>query len=167
MPDDTVFAEEEVTQNCSEAPDPVTFKPNLFVTTALNQTKVECTWDETPRERLALTMKNYTEDDIKKSNFNHILATSSEEEEEEEEVDIKKVVVESKKATDDSLTKKLSNKIAKNESESDRIKLYRELLLNSDSKTKKKRDGDLEFSWEGGMEEEGFNSLLFNSKKSN
>ena len=177
VPDDTEFADEDMTQNCSEAPDPLAFKPNLFVTTALNQTKVECTWDETPRERLAITMRNYTEDDIKKSNFNDILATSSEEEEDDDQgVDEQKVkakVVEVKKPLpvivkkEESLTKKLKKKIAKNDSESDRIRQYRELLLNSDSGTKKKRDGDLEFSWEGGMEEEGFSSLLFNSKKSN
>ena len=39
-------------------------------------------------------------------------------------------------------------------------------MLGSGQKSKKAREADLEFSWEGGIEEEGFNDLLFNSKKS-
>jgi hypothetical protein len=173
VPDDTEFNEEDVTQSCLEAPDPLAYKPNLFVTTALNQTKVECTWDETPRERLAITMKNYTEDELKKSNFNGILAMSSEEEDEgdheeatKEEVKIKETEKLPLKSKDEDFSKKSNKKGAKNTKDSEKIRQYRELLFNSSSKSEKKREGDLEFSWEGGMEEEGFNSLLFDSKKS-
>jgi hypothetical protein len=72
VPDDTEFDEADVRDSCTEAPDPISYKPNLFFTTALNQTRVECTWDETPHERLALTMKKYTEDELKNSDFKYI-----------------------------------------------------------------------------------------------
>ena len=173
VPDDTEFNEDDVTQSCLEAPDPLAYKPNLFVTTALNQTKVECTWDETPRERLAITMKNYTEDELKKSNFNGILAMSSEEEDESDHEEVLKDDVKNKepekvmvKPKEETLANKSKKTSAKNGKESEQIRQYRELLFNSGVKSEKKREGDLEFSWEGGMEEEGFNSLLFDSKKS-
>lgn len=73
VPDDERFDEADVREACTEAPDPITYKPNLFFTTALNQTRVECTWDETPRDRLALTMRKYTEDDLKNSDFRFII----------------------------------------------------------------------------------------------
>lgn len=162
IPDDTTF-DDTPTQVCLEAPDPISYKPDLFVTTALNQTKVECTWDETPRDRLALTMRTYTESDLKNSNFKNILATSSEEEDEESEPEQQKL--EAAKKIDDAKNK-IEEKSDEKDTENDRIKKYREILLGSGQKSKKAREADLEFSWEGGIEEEGFNDLLFNSKKS-
>lgn len=157
VPDEMEFDEKDLRESCTEGPDPITFKPNLFFTTALNQTKVECTWDETPRDRLNLTMKKYTEDELKNSDFKGILATSSEEEDDEEEEEEAKNNV--------SEEKKTSNK---EETEEERIKRFRELLLGSDKKSKsKKRDGDMEFDWEGGdIKEDGFDDLLFSQKKS-
>lgn len=146
IPDDVTFEENRVTQTCVEMPDPLTYKPNLFFTTALNQTKVECTWDETPRDRLAVTMKKYTEEELKDSNFKNLLASGSEDEEEqqgEEEKEEEKVVEEK--------PKKKSKK--KNDEEDEGIQKYKELLFGSEEKLKSKREADLEFSWEGGADE--------------
>lgn len=90
-----------------------------------------------------------------------ILATSSEEDEDEE--------AEDKAEREDIKIKEAEQTKNQTESEDQRIKRYRELLLGVDKKssTRKQREGDLEFDWEGGdLKEEGFNELLFDRKKS-
>jgi hypothetical protein len=185
VPDGTDFDQTQIKDKCLEAPDPVSYKPNLFVNTALNQTKVECTWDETPRDRLALTMRNYTEDDIKNTDFKNILATSSEEEDNNDENNIDELELRKKKKAAKDNRKKQQQKENQDEDEDEeaaassskkdennddeeenRLNKYRKLLLGSDSGPKaksKNREGDLEFSWDGGMQDEGFNELMFNS----
>jgi hypothetical protein len=166
VPDGTTF-DDKPTQSCTDAPDPVSFKPNLFFTTALNQTKVECTWDETPRDRLAITMKNYTEDDIKNTDFNHILATSSEEEDNHNENNIDEIALRKKRRqAKKSNGSEDKEEVAVGDEEDERLRKYKALLFGADTRPKKSRDADMEFSWEGGMEEQdGFNDLMtFNSK---
>jgi hypothetical protein len=166
--DDVNFDDSDLKEACTDAPDPLSYKPNLFITTALNQTKVECTWDETPRDRLAVTMKKYTEDELKNLNLKNLIATSSEEEDnddEEVEQQVKNKKESNEKKKNDAKTSKNKDDEPKDEEEK-RIRMYRELLLGADDKKNKKHKdgGGLEFSWEGGMEEEGFNELLFNKK---
>jgi hypothetical protein len=170
IPDDVTFDESRLIQKCLEMPDPMTYTPNLFFTTALNQTKVECTWDETPRDRLAITMKKYTEEDLKTSNFKSILASGSENEEDEE------IDEELEKKQEPIKSKKKLNKTKKNEhnddADDDGIQKYKDLLFGQDEKFKKKREADLEFSWEGGIEddldedEDNDDDLLVSNKKS-
>lgn len=112
---------------------------------------MECTWDETPRDRLAITMKKYTEEDLKSSNFKSILASGSEDENEEDN-DANKTV--EKEPENDSKSKTKKNK-KKNE-EDDGIQKYKDLLFGQDEKFRKKRDADMEFSWEGGVEDDDF-----------
>ena len=141
-------------------PDPLGYKPNIYSTTSLNQTKVECTWDETPRDRLAITMKKYTEDELKKSDFKHVLASSSEEEsgdeEENGEENLKKSIADAfKKSTK---TPEVEEDKSKDE-EQNKIDKYRALLLGVQPKIKKTREADLQFSWGNGIEEDGDESL--------
>lgn len=84
--------------------------------------------------------------------FRGILATSSEEEDNANDETGKN---ESEKKPDDEPDDEAD--------EAERIRRYRELLLGSESKSKKQRKGDLEFDWEGGIKEDGFNELLFNN----
>lgn len=51
VPEDVDFDDEEVHQECSTLPDFSSYKAPLFVTSALQQSKVELTWDETDPER--------------------------------------------------------------------------------------------------------------------
>ena len=65
---------------CTQLPDKSLYKPVLFRNTALTQTKVRCTWDETPIERRRLTKKKYTLEELEKVDLDAYLASKSEEE---------------------------------------------------------------------------------------
>lgn len=65
---------------CTELPDKSLYQPTLFRNTALTQTKVCCTWDETPIERRRLTRKKYTLEELDKVNLDAYLASESDEE---------------------------------------------------------------------------------------
>lgn len=57
IPDDTSFDEDEPTDVCTDLPDTNSYKPRQFTTTALQQAKVDLTWDETAVERQELGEK--------------------------------------------------------------------------------------------------------------
>jgi hypothetical protein len=65
---------------CTQLPDKTFYKPILFRNTALTQTKVRCTWDETPIERRRLTRKKYTVEELDKIDLDAYLASESDEE---------------------------------------------------------------------------------------
>lgn len=65
---------------CNQLPDKSVYKPVLFRNTALTQTKVRCTWDETPIERRRLTRKKYTMEELEKVDLDAYLASESEDE---------------------------------------------------------------------------------------
>jgi len=65
---------------CTQLPDKTLYQPILFRNTALTQTKVRCTWDETPIERRRLTKKKYTLEELDKVDLDAYLASESDEE---------------------------------------------------------------------------------------
>ena len=89
IPDSVTFdASVPPQDHCTELPDKTLYKPIFFRNTALTQTKVRCTWDETPIERRRLTRKKYTLEELEKVDLDAYLASESEEEpEDDEEVD--------------------------------------------------------------------------------
>ncbi|KAI8974062.1 hypothetical protein BDB01DRAFT_693667, partial [Pilobolus umbonatus] len=84
IPDDMTF-DDEPKDVATIAPD--NYKPLSFQTEALQHTKVKLTWDEDDMNRMALTRREFTEDDIKNSDFDAYLASSDEEEDEVEDLD--------------------------------------------------------------------------------
>ena len=72
---------------CTQLPDKSLYKPVLFRNTALTQTKVRCTWDETPIERRRLTKKTYTLEELEKVDLDAYLASESEEELQDDDED--------------------------------------------------------------------------------
>jgi len=162
VPDSEAFEVSAATDSCVEAPDPLTFKPNLFFTTALNQTKVECTWDETPRDRLAITMKKYTEEDLKNSSeYKRILASSESESGGEEEGEEGKGSVGGERSVEEE---------EDGDEEEKRMRVYRDLLFGMEEKSREKRNGGLSFDWGDGAEDSAGSDddedNLVNKKKS-
>ncbi|UJR35527.1 hypothetical protein I4U23_028281 [Adineta vaga] len=72
---------------CTQIPDKTLYKPQLFRNTALTQTKVRCTWDETPIERRRLTKKKYTLEELEKVDLDAYLASGTDEEPEEDDAE--------------------------------------------------------------------------------
>lgn len=86
IPEDMTF-DQEPREKCNEVPDLRRYEPPSFITTALNQGKVDLTWDETdPRRtkstRKKLSKKNQDDDDME--NFRAYLASPSEESEDDD-----------------------------------------------------------------------------------
>nr|XP_009860241.1 ESF1 homolog isoform X2 [Ciona intestinalis] len=130
IPDETTFDEHPPKDMANSLPDKELFKPSEFITKALNQAKVDLTWDETDHRRLAVTMRRFNEDEIADMDVKDFLASSSGSDEEENETKPKHFGI-SSRTTDE-----------------DQIMRYRSLLLDNDDADDKKDDVDMEVTWE-------------------
>lgn len=79
IPQDMVF-EHDPTSVATVLPSAETYKPSEFITTALQQSTVRLTWDETDPKRIQTTMKNFSKDDLLEMDFKAYLASSASEE---------------------------------------------------------------------------------------
>lgn len=70
----------EPKEECTEIPEPVKYQPRQFTTTALQQVKVELTWDETNPDRQEFTQKLNSGklQDIDENDLQTYLASGSE-----------------------------------------------------------------------------------------
>lgn len=82
VPDDVEF-DDEPKDFCDKIP--ANFKPNSFVTGALQHSKVKLTWDETPSERVKLSSKAFSQKDIDEMDYKAYLASDSESEDNAQE----------------------------------------------------------------------------------
>uniref|UniRef100_T1PIF1 NUC153 domain protein n=1 Tax=Musca domestica TaxID=7370 RepID=T1PIF1_MUSDO len=156
IPDDTTFDEDEPTDVCLEMPDMNTYQPRQFTTTALQQAKVDLTWDETAvdRKELGDKLSSGKMDGISDQDLRKIVAYSSEEEEEEEgddeadeeeEDDAEESQVEEEKPVEKKSKKPKSKK------KEEVINKYKALLAEineKEQKEKEKKKYAMEFTWE-------------------
>lgn len=83
VPEGMEFDDSEAKDQCFKIP--TNYKPNtLFVTDALQHSKVKLTWDETPKERLAIANRAFSQKEIDEMDFKAYLASGSEDEGEDE-----------------------------------------------------------------------------------
>lgn len=83
VPEGMEFDDSEAKDQCFKIP--TNYKPNtLFVTDALQHSKVKLTWDETPKERLAVANRAFSQKEIDEMDFKAYLASGSEDEGEDD-----------------------------------------------------------------------------------
>ncbi|XP_076247396.1 ESF1 homolog isoform X2 [Calliopsis andreniformis] len=143
IPDDMEF-DQAPREVCTEMPEPSKYQPRQFTTTALQQVKVDLTWDETNPERLEIAqkLKSGKLDEINKNELQAYLATDSSDESDETDKKIEKKFEEEK---NDSETAK----------DADPIEAYKALLkeIEEQEEAKQKKDVELEFTWGLGTKE--------------
>lgn len=127
IPDDMDF-NEEPKDFCDKLPEISKYQPRFFTTTALQQAKVNLTWDETDPDRLEFTQKvnSGKVDDISEADLQNYLASSSGEEASENE------------------NSENSDEVGKST-----VDKYKALLQNIEEKEKSKNGSDveMEISW--------------------
>ncbi|XP_075154791.1 ESF1 homolog [Haematobia irritans] len=158
IPDDTTFDDDEPSDVCTEMPDISTYQPRQFTTTALQQAKVDLTWDETEvdRKELGDKLSSGKLDGISDKDLRKIVAYSSEEEEEDNETGEDVSVSEEeeevvKKEKEPNTTQKVDKKSKKKAKKEEAINKYRALLAEineKEQKEKEKKKYAMEFTWE-------------------
>ncbi|XP_061383763.1 ESF1 homolog [Danaus plexippus] len=126
IPDDVTF-DQEPRETCNNLPDLTKYRPRLFTTTALQQAKVDLTWDTTNPNR-AEAIKSALSGKIDNLDLKEYLASSSEDEKSEEE--------------------KENSDIEDNE---DPIQKYKMLLEDIEKKEDKKQNKDMEMEITWGL----------------
>ncbi|KAF2896263.1 hypothetical protein ILUMI_09903 [Ignelater luminosus] len=130
IPDDMVF-DQEPKEVCDKLPEPGKYQPRFFTTTALQQAKVNLTWDETDPNRIEITQKlaSGKVDDIADTDLHAYLASSSDDEDDEAD--------KNNDSEDDENTKLNS------------IDKYKALLqdIENSEKEKDKKDVEMEITW--------------------
>lgn len=132
IPDDVTF-DQEPRESCTKLPDLRKYKPRLFKTTALQQAKVELTWDTTNPNRTE-TIKSALDGKIDDLDLKDYLASSSESDDDHQ---IETVDTVSDEVDDDPIQK------------------YKKLLKDIEKKEEKKseKDMEMEISWGIGIKD--------------
>lgn len=137
IPDEMVF-DAEPTSSCLSPPMPESYKPKVFFTTALQQGKVDLTWDENDPERAAAMKKAYECEDGDIGDVKAFLASDSDD---EDEVDNKesRIAAPSDESSDEDEVE-----------DKDTIEKYRALIadITESEERKSNAKGNMEVSWE-------------------
>ncbi|KAM7440683.1 pre-rRNA-processing protein esf1 [Porites harrisoni] len=107
-----------------------------FSTTALHQTNVKLTWDETDPWRQRATMRKFKKEDLLEMDFNAYLASSSDEEDKQDG------------------DEKMNEDQDSSENEDKKIDKYKQLLREIEEKDcEADREQEIEITWEPGLQE--------------
>jgi len=98
VPDDMDFSDQSPSSVCTELPNMASYQPPKFITSALQNSSVKLTWDETEQSRLRLTTRKFDEKELEGVDFSAYLASSESESEGEEGEDSEETRMEKYKA---------------------------------------------------------------------
>lgn len=129
IPDDIEFDQADLKAECNKLPDLTSYKAPQFINTALQQTTVKFTWDETDVKRQDKLRKAFTKEELEKDDLEAYLATESDTDEEEDEVDIQ-----------DGVSVVTANSEV-------RANKYKMLLKSLDEEEEKKKKVDVDIEW--------------------
>lgn len=148
IPDDMSFDDEEATEKCTELPDLGRYQPRQFQTTALQNAKVELTWDETNEDRkeFAEKMMEGKLNEVSDMDLRKYVAYSSDE---DEKPSSSKIKLNPGTVSDD------EGGESDAEAGQSSIDKYRNLLneIKENEEKKKTRNVEMEFSWNVGAQE--------------
>lgn len=145
IPDDMVF-DQTPKEVCTEIPEPSKYQPRQFTTTALQQVKVQLTWDETNPERLEVAQKLNSGklDEVNENDLHAYLATDSSDDDAggDEGKPVEKGFEDENSGSDA-------------DTNVDPIEKYKALLKDIEEReeTKQKKEVELEFTWGLGTQE--------------
>lgn len=142
IPDDMNF-DQEPREVCTELPEISKYQPRQFITTALQQAKVQLTWDETnpEREELANKLNSGKINEINEKDLQAYLANGTSDDDTDKEIE-----------ENDRHQREIQEDL---NTPNDPIEKYKSLLkqLDEEEEAKKNKDVELEFTWGIGTEE--------------
>ncbi|XP_067634876.1 ESF1 homolog [Eurosta solidaginis] len=151
IPNGTSFDDDEATDVCTDLPDTNSYQPRQFTTTALQQAKVDLTWDETAIERQELGEKLASGklDEVSDRDLRKIVAYSSEEEEEDEEDQSENAMGKELDSKEEANGGVEPNNEKPKRKKDDVINKYKALLaeINEKEKQKKNKKFEMELTW--------------------
>lgn len=135
---------------CDKLPEPGKYQPRFFTTTALQQAKVNLTWDETNPERVELAQKlaSGKGDEINQGDLEAYLASSSDEDDLAEQSQVDDVC----------------NAEGKDTAVSNPIQKYKDLLFAIENSEKEKNEKDIEMEVTWGIDLKGKAEKLVHKK---
>lgn len=151
----------EPKETCTEIPEPVKYQPRQFTTTALQQAKVQLTWDETDLGRQEFTQKLNSGklQDVDESDLQTYLASASEDD--SGMICIYDMILYSKcpqltyiirilDLDEKDVSDEASTVDSVSMTNNDSIGKYKSLLkaIEEEEEAKKKKDVELEFTWQ-------------------
>lgn len=139
VPDDVEFDPDDVKAECNKVPDLASYKAPLFISSALQQTTVKFTWDQTDVKRQAKLRRAYTKEELEKDDLAAYLASESDSDEEEEEEE-----QEGQGEGDDATSDRVSVVTANSQA---RINKYKNLLKSLDEEEENKKKVDVDVVW--------------------
>lgn len=133
VPDDVEFNADDIKAECDTMPDLASYTAPQFINTALQQTTVKFTWDETDSKRQMKLQRAYTKEELEKDDLEAYLASETDSDEDDEECN-------QAFATSDSVSVVTANSEA-------RINKYKMLLKSLDDEAEKKKKVDVDVEW--------------------